>query len=149
MSRPNKDEYFLRIARDVATRGTCDRKQVGYIIVKDGQILVTGYNGSITGQPHCDDDGHMMENDHCIRTIHAEMNAIIQAALHGISTHGATMYGTYGPPCWDCFKCVANAGIKEIIYLETTGERHKLSLVKQTAAKSNISLYWWGEHHEL
>ena len=110
MARDDWNIYFMRIAKQVATRATCDRKHVGAVIVKDKNILATGYNGSISGMPHCDDAGHMMENDHCVATIHAEANAILQAAKHGIAIDGADIYVT-ASPCWNCFQLIANAGI--------------------------------------
>ena len=135
------DEYFLAIAKNIAMRGTCDRKQVGYIVVKDKRVLTTGYNGSISGLEHCSKSGHMMVEGHCVRTIHAEINAIIQAAKHGINIDGATMYGTWGPPCWYCFKAVANAGIKKIVYIDSTDEAHDFSLCTSTAEKLGIELF--------
>ena len=78
--RASWDEYFMNIAREVSTRSTCDRKFVGAVIVRDKSILATGYNGSIRGLPHCDEEGHLMEDGHCVRTVHAEANAIVQAA---------------------------------------------------------------------
>src|SRR5208283_1625926 len=110
-------EYFMNIANGVATRSTCDRKHVGAVIVRDKTILSTGYNGSVRGLPHCDDVGHMMEDGHCVATIHAEANAIIQAAKNGVRVEGADIYVT-ASPCWNCFKMVANAGIKNIYYGE-------------------------------
>lgn len=107
----------MNIALQVATRSTCDRKHVGAVIVKDRMILSTGYNGSIRGMPHCNEIGHMIENDHCIATIHAEANAIIQAARNGVKIDGAEIYIT-ASPCWNCFKMIANAGIIRIYYLE-------------------------------
>ena len=83
VQRADWPTYFMNIARQVATRSTCDRKQVGAVIVRDKTILSTGYNGSIRGLSHCDEDGHLMENGHCVRTVHAEANAIAQAARHG------------------------------------------------------------------
>jgi hypothetical protein len=83
---------FMDIARQVATRATCDRKRVGALLVRDRTLLSTGYNGSIRGLPHCDDVGHMMENGHCVATVHNEANAIIQAATNGVSIDGATIY---------------------------------------------------------
>ena len=109
--------YFMNIARQAATRSTCDRKHVGAVIVRDRTILSTGYNGSIRGMPHCTEAGHMMENDHCVATIHAEANAIIQAAKNGVLIDGATIYVT-ASPCWMCFKQIANAGIRRIVYGE-------------------------------
>lgn len=111
------DEYFMGIARQVAERSTCDRKHVGAVIVKEKNILATGYNGSIAGMPHCDDVGHMMENGHCVATVHAEANAIIQAAKNGVAIAGASIYVT-ASPCWNCFKLIANSGIKEIYFGE-------------------------------
>jgi deoxycytidylate deaminase len=88
--RQTWDEYFMNIARMVATRSTCPRKFVGAVIVKNNNILSTGYNGSMSGAPHCTDVGCMMEGDHCVATIHAESNAIIHSARHGISMEGST-----------------------------------------------------------
>jgi len=115
--RASWNEYFMRIAMQAATRSTCDRKHVGAVIVRDKTVLSTGYNGSIRGMPHCDDVGHMMENGHCIATVHAEANAIIQAARHGIAIDNADIYVT-ASPCWNCFKLIANSGIRRIFYLE-------------------------------
>jgi dCMP deaminase len=112
-SRATWDEYFMRIAKEVATRATCDRKHVGAVIVRDKSILATGYNGSIKGLPHCDEDGHMMVDGHCVRTIHAEANAVIQAARNGVRIDQACIYVT-ASPCWNCFKMIANAGINRI-----------------------------------
>ena len=107
----------MDIARQVSTRATCDRKHVGALLVRDRTILSTGYNGSIRGMPHCTEAGHMMENDHCVATIHAEANAIIQAAKNGVMIDGAAIYVT-ASPCWNCFKQIANAGIRRIVYGE-------------------------------
>ena len=116
-TRASWDEYFMNIAREVATRATCDRKHVGAVIVRERSILATGYNGSIAGLPHCDEEGHLMEDGHCVRTIHAETNAVIQAARNGVRIDGATIYVT-ASPCFSCFKLIANAGIKKIVYSE-------------------------------
>ena len=111
------DSYFMNIARVVSSRATCDRRYVGAVIVRDKTILSTGYNGSIRGLPHCTEVGHVMENGHCVATIHAELNAIIQAARNGVRIDGATIYIT-ASPCWNCFKALANAGIRRICYGE-------------------------------
>lgn len=111
------DEYFMGIARQVASRSTCDRKHVGAVIVRDRMILATGYNGSIRGIAHCDDEGHLMEDGHCVRTVHAEANAIVQAARNGVRLEGADIYVT-ASPCFGCFKLIANAGIRRIAFLE-------------------------------
>lgn len=115
--RASWDEYFMNIAREVATRSTCARKHVGAVIVRDRSILATGYNGSIAGTPHCDDEGHLMEDGHCVRTIHAEANAVIQAARNGVRIDGAMIYVT-ASPCFGCFKMLANGGIRRIAFGE-------------------------------
>ena len=101
--RPSWDEYFLKVAMLVSERATCPRMHCGCVLVKDKQILSTGYNGSIPGDGHCEDDGCMIVDNHCIRTIHAEMNAILQCSSHGISTQGSTAYIT-NMPCTNVLK---------------------------------------------
>lgn len=135
MTRASWDEYFMRIAATVATRATCDRKHVGAVIVRDRTILSTGYNGSIRGLPHCDEVGHMMEGGHCVATIHAEANAIIQAAKNGVAIAGASIYIT-ASPCWNCFKMIANAGITRIIF----GEFYRDQRIFETAEQLGIML---------
>ncbi len=124
------DEYFMQIARQVGSRSTCDRKRCGAVLVRDRVILSTGYNGSISGTPHCDDVGHMIENGHCVRTIHAEMNAIAQAAKNGVNINGSTLYVT-ASPCWECFKVLANAGIRRICFGEFYRNERVLEAAKQ------------------
>ena len=133
--RSSWDEYFMGIARQVASRATCDRKHVGALLVRDRTILSTGYNGSLRGLPHCDEVGHMMENGHCVATVHAEANAIIQAAKNGVRIDGATMY-TSASPCWSCFKLIANAGCVRIVY----GEFYRDQRIFQFAAQLGIDL---------
>ncbi len=116
-TRASWDEYFMAVARVVATRSTCDRKHVGAVIVRDRMILTTGYNGSIRGLPHCDDVGHLMEEDHCVRTVHAEANAIAQAARNGIRVDQGHIYVS-ASPCFGCFKLIANAGLQRIVFGE-------------------------------
>lgn len=132
------DEYFMNIAKEVATRATCDRKHVGALIVRDKVILSTGYNGSIKGLPHCDEVGHEMEDGHCVRTVHAEMNAIAQAAKNGVVIDEATLYTT-ASPCWICFKLLANAGIKSIVYGEHYRE-HRIFDVSQQLGITLVDL---------
>lgn len=115
--RPEWDLYFMKIAYAVSERSTCDRAFVGSVLVRDKRILTTGFNGSPAGLEHCDEAGHLMVEGHCVRTIHAETNAIIQAALHGVSTRGATCYVTH-LPCINCTKVLINAGITRIVYSE-------------------------------
>jgi len=122
--------YFMNIARQAATRSTCDRKHVGAVIVRDKTILSTGYNGSIRGMPHCDDIGHLMENDHCVATVHAEANAIIQAAKNGVGIEGGEIYTT-ASPCWGCFKLIANAGIQAIFYGEFYRDTRSIEVARQ------------------
>lgn len=119
LSNERKDwnHYFMDIAKVVSERGTCDRKHVGAVIVREKRILSTGYNGSVAGTPHCDEVGHMMEDNHCVRTIHAEANAIVQAARNGVILEGSTIYTT-ASPCWPCFKLISNSGIKKIVFGE-------------------------------
>ena len=92
MTRPDWDTYFIQIAKEVAKRSTCPRAAVGAVIAKDNRILTTGYNGAPAGEEHCTDVGCLMENEHCQRAVHAETNAIAQAAKYGISLEGAILY---------------------------------------------------------
>ena len=132
--RVSWSDYFMNIAREVATRSTCDRKSVGAVIVRGKTILSTGYNGSIKGAKHCDDVGHEMVNDHCIRTIHAEANAIVQAAKHGIRIEDSEIYVT-ASPCYNCFKLIANSGIKIIYYHEFYRDDRILDRAKEVGIK--------------
>jgi dCMP deaminase len=128
--RASWDEYFMQIAQEVATRSTCDRKHVGAVIVRDKNILATGYNGSIRGLGHCDQEGHMLEDGHCVRTIHAEANAIIQAAKNGTRIEHATLYVS-ASPCWGCFKMIANAGLVRVVYGEFYRDERIFAFAKQ------------------
>lgn len=128
--RVDWDTYFMNIAREVATRSTCPRKSVGAVIVKDRRILSTGYNGSIRGMPHCTDVGCDMEDGHCVATVHAEANAIIQAARNGVCIDGADIYVT-ASPCWNCFKLIANSGIKRIFYGEFYRDEKSLRVAEE------------------
>ena len=116
-NRVSWETYFMNIATEVATRSTCDRKHVGAVIVRNKNILSTGYNGSIKGLPHCDEVGHEMVDGHCIRTTHAEANAIVQAAKNGVSIDNSEIFVT-ASPCYNCFKLIANSGINVIYYRE-------------------------------
>jgi dCMP deaminase len=113
--RPSWDDYFMQITFQVAKRSTCPRAAVGSVIVRDKRILTTGYNGSPTGLPHCTEVGCLMVNDHCVRTLHAEQNAIIQGALHGVDVSRSTIYVTH-QPCQICAKMIVNAGIERVVY---------------------------------
>lgn len=133
--RVSWDQYFMNIARVVATRATCDRKHVGAVLVRDKTILSTGYNGSIRGLPHCSESGHMMEDGHCVATVHAEANAIIQAAKNGVAIEGASIYTT-ASPCWPCFKLIANAGCRRIVF----GEFYRDTRIFEFAQRLGIEL---------
>ena len=113
--RQNWNSYFMSIAEQVATRATCSRRQVGCVIVFNKNILATGYNGSLPGDDHCFDVGCLIKNNHCIRTIHAETNAINQAAKNGIALQDSILYCT-SKPCWNCLKNIISVGIKTIYY---------------------------------
>lgn len=125
----------MDIAKVVSTRATCDRKHVGAVLVRDRTILSTGYNGSIRGLPHCDDAGHLMEDGHCVATVHAEANAIIQAAKNGVAIEGATIYTT-ASPCWPCFKLIANSGCTRVVY----GEFYRDNRIFDAAKSAGIEL---------
>ena len=122
-TRPTGDAYFMEIAGTVSKRATCDRGRSGCVIARDKQILVTGYVGSPRGLPHCDEIGHLMKkvlhedgriSQHCMRTVHAEQNAICQAARLGISLEGATLYCRM-TPCRTCAMLIINCGIKRVV----------------------------------
>jgi dCMP deaminase len=118
-ARPSWDEYFMRIAHEVATRSTCPRLAVGAVVVRDKRILTTGYNGSPSGMPHCNEIGCLIRvvdgRESCQRTLHAEQNALIQAAYHGVSVRGSTIYCTH-QPCLLCVKMIMNAGVEGAYY---------------------------------
>jgi len=122
-TRPNWDDYFMEVCEAISKRATCDRGRSGCVIAKDKQILVTGYVGAPQGLPHCDEVGHHMktvvhedgkESNHCVRTVHAEQNAICQAAKNGISIKGATLYCRM-TPCRTCAMLIINCGIKRVV----------------------------------
>jgi dCMP deaminase len=122
--RPDWDQYFLEIAQVVAKRSTCLRRQIGAVIVRDRRILTTGYNGAPSGLSHCLDTGCLRDELHIpsgtrselCRALHSEMNAIIQAAQHGVSTKGASLYCTH-QPCSVCARMLINAGIGRVVYI--------------------------------
>jgi len=145
-ARPPWDQYFVQIAHQVAKRSTCLRRHVGAVIVKDKRILSTGYNGAPTGFPHCDETGCLREQlgvpsgerQEICRGLHAEQNAIIQAALHGVSVAGADIYTTH-QPCITCAKMVINAGIKRVIFLEPYPDGLARSFLEQ----AGVELVLW------
>lgn len=142
MKRPDFDEYFMNIARIVATRSTCLRRQVGAVLVRDKRILATGYNGAPSGLPHCEEVGCVRErmgiprgerHEMC-RGLHAEQNAIIQSALHGISIAGAELYSTHHP-CSVCAKMLINAGIKKVKIAEDYPDKMAKELLKEAGVE--------------
>jgi len=135
--RVGKDEYFMNIAKVVASRSTCNRANVGAILVRNGMIISTGYNGSPKKLPHCSDEGHIMENNHCTRSIHAEVNSIIQAAYNGVSTNSASIYTTHFP-CKHCLKFLINSGISKIFF--SKDYRSDDSEIKSILEKSDIEI---------
>ena len=143
MARKSKDQYFSEIADLVSTRSTCLRNHVGSVIVKESTILSTGYNGAPKGLPHCEELGGCLReklgvksgtHHELCRGLHAEQNAIIQAAYHGVSVKGAKIYCTT-EPCSICIKMIINAGITEVIYIEEYGDKLAKELVEQSTLK--------------
>lgn len=134
--RPSWDDYFMAVCRIVAARSTCDRLHAGAVLVKDNRIISTGYNGSPPGLPHCDDAGHLKENGHCVRTIHAEHNALLQAAvIGGTSTEGATLYTLYSP-CIHCTKYIVAARVKRVVI----GKIYRNNVVMDYLEKAGIKV---------
>lgn len=139
LKRKSKDVYFAEIADLVSSRSTCLRNHVGAVIVKDSQILSTGYNGAPKGLPHCDEVGCIREKlgvkpgerHELCRGLHAEQNAIIQAAYHGVSVKDAKIYCTT-KPCSICTKMIINAGIQEIIYIEEYNDELAAQLIEES-----------------
>ena len=142
--RPSWDQYFMTITRQVAERSTCLRAKVGAVITRDRSILATGYNGAPSGMPHCLDVGCLVYEsqtpagdieENCFRTIHAEMNAIAQAARNGTSIEGADFYVTHSP-CIHCFKVLVNTGIRTIRFAKP----YKLETVEELRRNSGVEL---------
>ena len=143
MSRPSWDEYFMSIAYQVATRSTCIRRKVGALLVRDRRILTTGYNGPPSGLPHCIDVGCLREKlgvpagqrHELCRGLHAEQNALIQAAIYGVSVKGATLYCTHYP-CSLCAKMLINAGVVKVV----VAEEYPDELARQFFAEAGIEV---------
>ena len=139
MERPSNDEYFMNMAKLVATRSTCVRRQVGAVVVKDKRVLSTGYNGSPKGSKHCDELGCIREElnvpsgtrHELCRGVHAEQNAVIQAAYFGVSVKDSSIYTTTYP-CSMCAKLIINAGIIEIVYYEGYPDDLSKELLSET-----------------
>jgi len=148
--RPTWDEYFMEIANTVSKRATCDRGRSGCVIVKEKQILVTGYVGSPNGLPHCDEIGHQMKkmlhedgsiSEHCVRTVHAEQNAICQAAKRGIALEGSTLYCRM-TPCRVCAMLIINCGIKRVVCEK---KYHAGAESEEMFAKAGVELEFFSE----
>jgi dCMP deaminase len=141
--RPEWDEYFMEVAQVVSKRSTCLRRNIGAIIVKDKRILATGYNGAPSGLPHCSEVGCLRselgvpsgERHEICRALHAEQNAIIQAAKYGISVDGATVYTTT-EPCSLCAKMLINAGIKRVVYIDSYPDEWSRRFLAQAGIES-------------
>ncbi|MDI3535085.1 MAG: dCMP deaminase [Thermosediminibacterales bacterium] len=130
-------DYFMLQAKTIALRSTCTRLMVGCLITRDNRVIAAGYNGSVSGDVHCIDVGCKLENGHCVRTIHAEANAILQCAKFGISTNGADIYVTHFP-CLNCTKMIIQAGIKNLYYeTDYRVDSYALELLKN----SKVSIY--------
>ena len=145
--RPTWDEYFIEVMEAVAKRATCDRGRSGCVIVRDNRLLVAGYVGSPVGLPHCDDAGHLIKklthedghvSEHCTRTVHAEMNAICQAARNGIAVEGATLYCRM-TPCRNCAMVIINSGIKRVVAQRHYHEGEEtVEMFKQTGIRFDL-----------
>ncbi len=136
--RPSWDDYFMATARLVASRATCDRLYAGSVLVKDNRIIATGYNGSPPGLPHCNDIGHLLEDGHCVRTIHAEHNCLLQAAKQGgTSTDGSTMYTKYSP-CIHCTKYIIASGVKRVVVGKVYRSPQALDMLKEGGVNAEV-----------
>jgi len=113
--RPGWDEYFMQIAHQVSTRATCPRASVGCVLAREHRILTTGYNGAPRGVAHCSEVGCTLVGEHCLRATHAEANAVVQGALHGVGLQGAIAYCTH-QPCVNCSKLLVSAGVVKIVF---------------------------------
>lgn len=136
--RKTWNQYFIELANHVSTRSTCNRKNVGCVIVKDNNILATGYNGSLTKDEHCDETNHLIIDNHCIRTIHAERNAIFQAAKNGVCLKDATAYVNV-EPCWECFKSLVSSGIINIYYQSDYPNSNNVYIKEYLTKNQNIT----------
>jgi dCMP deaminase len=134
IKRPDWDEYFLKLAMLASERSTCPRMHCGCMLVKDKNVIATGYNGSIPGDEHCDDVGCLVENDHCIRTNHAEMNALTQSAKWGHPVKGATAYCT-NMACTVCAKALISAGIKRVVVFSEFHDTLAVDFYKKAGVK--------------
>lgn len=133
--RETWDAYFMRMARMVASRSTCPRASVGCVLCNDNRVVSSGYNGAIAGAPHCTDVGCDVRDGHCIRTVHAEANAIADAARRGVVTWGSTAYITHAP-CINCAKLLVSAGVQRIVYSSAYDDGANMDF---------LDIAWWVE----
>lgn len=135
--RMSWQEYYANQSILLASRSTCTRLSVGALIVRDNRVIASGYNGSVSGETHCIDEGCLIQEGHCVRTIHAEVNAVLQCAKYGIATQGSEVYVTHFP-CLNCTKTLIQAGIKRVNYIEDyRNNPYALELL----AKSQVELH--------
>lgn len=134
--RPTWDEYFMKLAMLASERATCPRMHCGCVLVKDRFVLSTGYNGALPGMEHCEDVGCLIVDNHCVRTNHAEMNAICQATRHGVNLIGATAYVT-NMPCTNCAKMLISVGIVRVVVFSD----YHSTLAEHFFAEANVELH--------
>lgn len=139
MGRPDWDEYFMRMADLVAERSTCLRRSVGAVLVREQRVIATGYNGSVHGQPHCSEAGCLIVDGHCKRTVHAEMNALLQCAAHGVAARGTAVFCT-ASPCLDCAKALVQAGVRRVVFREEYDDPH----TEGVFASAGVAVKRWG-----
>ena len=134
-NRMSWDDYFMYQALLLSQRATCERLKVGAVLVRENRMIAGGYNGSVAGDDHCIDEGCFVQGGHCVRTIHAEANALLQCAKFGITTENTTVYVTHFP-CLQCTKQLLQAGVKEICYLNNyRNNEYAVHLYKVTGVK--------------
>ena len=138
VERPGWEEYFLGMADLVARRSTCPRRQVGAVLVRDERVIATGYNGSPRDQPHCSEVGCLMVDGHCKRTVHAEMNALLQCACHGVASRGATLFTT-SFPCLDCAKAIVQAGVEELVFRDAYPDTHSRAVLEAAGIRLRVA----------
>ena len=149
--RPAWDHYFMSMAHMAAERSTCDRLRAGAVLVKDKRVIGTGYNGSPPGMAHCDEIGHLMHEGHCIRTLHAEENTLLQAAKLGIAIDGSTLYCTYAP-CYHCLKKLIATGVKRIVATQIYRDTRIIDACREAGVMLDIyepNPAWWDHLSEL
>ncbi|MCA0970016.1 ComE operon protein 2 [Halobacillus litoralis] len=136
MGRISWNQYFMAQSYLLKSRSTCERLAVGAVVVRDKRMIAGGYNGSVTGGVHCIDEGCYVVGGHCVRTIHAEMNALLQCSKFGVATDGAEIYVTHFP-CIHCTKAIIQAGIKAVYYSEDyKNDPYAIELLQQAGVRT-------------